>query len=70
MNSFLTIFPLQVSSNTGFKRAARMKMFDIPMVTHSARALTELKQIELCEMWNVELKTIVNPVLLHNLYMK
>lgn len=40
---------ITVSSNIGFKRAARMKMFDIPMVTHSARALTELKQIELCE---------------------
>lgn len=40
---------ITVSSNIGFKRAARMKMFDIPMVTHSARALTELKQVELCE---------------------
>ena len=42
----------QVSSNVGFKRAARMKMFDIPMVTHSARALTELKQIK--PLWKVK----------------
>lgn len=33
-----------VSSNVGFKRAAKMKNLDIPMITHSARALTELKQ--------------------------
>jgi len=35
---------ITVSSNVGFKRAAKMKNLDIPMVTHSARALTELKQ--------------------------
>ena len=35
---------ITVSSNAGFKRAAKMKNLDIPMITHSARALTELKQ--------------------------
>lgn len=38
---------ITISSNVGFKRAAKMKNLDIPMVTHSARALTENKQIEL-----------------------
>lgn len=33
-----------VTSNNGFKRSAKMKNLDIPMITHSARALTELKQ--------------------------
>lgn len=36
-----------ISSNVGFKRAAKMKNLDIPMITHSARALTENKQIKL-----------------------
>lgn len=35
-----------VSSNVGFKRSAKMKNLDIPMITHSARALTQNKQIE------------------------
>lgn len=35
-----------VSSNCGFKRAAKMKNLFIPMINHSARALTELKQRE------------------------
>lgn len=34
-----------ISSNVGFKRSAKMKNLDIPMVAHSARALTENKQI-------------------------
>lgn len=39
---------ITVSSNRGFIRAAKMnKNFDIPMIAHSARALTENKQ---CEM--------------------
>lgn len=38
---------ITISSNGGFNRAAKMKNLDIPMVTHSARALTENKQIEL-----------------------
>ncbi|CRK90104.1 CLUMA_CG003822, isoform A [Clunio marinus] len=38
---------ITVSSNVGFKRASKMRNFDIPMITHSARALTEKKQIEL-----------------------
>lgn len=37
---------ITVSSNVGFKRSAKMKNLDIPMVSHSARALTENKQIE------------------------
>ena len=36
---------ITISSNSGFRRVAKMKQVDIPMVTHSARALTELKQI-------------------------
>ena len=39
-----------VSSNCGFKRAAKMKNLDIPMINHSARALTELKQREKIEI--------------------
>lgn len=35
---------ITVSSNVGFKRAAKMKNFDIPIISHSARALTEQKQ--------------------------
>ncbi|KAG5674079.1 hypothetical protein PVAND_004066 [Polypedilum vanderplanki] len=35
---------ITVTSNVGFIRAARMKNFVIPNATHSARALTELKQ--------------------------
>lgn len=35
-----------VSSNVGFKRAAKMKNLNIPMITHQARALTEEKQTE------------------------
>ncbi|XP_070508138.1 UPF0415 protein C7orf25 homolog [Chironomus tepperi] len=34
------------SSNCGFKRAAKMRNLDIPMINHSARVLTELKQRE------------------------
>lgn len=34
-----------VSSNVGFARAAKMKNFNVPMFTHSPRALTENKQI-------------------------
>jgi Protein of unknown function (DUF1308)/Family of unknown function (DUF5614) len=34
-----------ISSNAGFKRSAKMKNLDIPMITHSARALTEKKQL-------------------------
>ncbi|CAG9809742.1 unnamed protein product [Chironomus riparius] len=34
------------SSNCGFKRAAKMKNLDIPIINHSARALSELKQRE------------------------
>lgn len=41
---------ITVSSNSGFKRAARMKNLDIPMISHSARALTELKQREQIEL--------------------
>lgn len=33
-----------VSSNVGFMRAAKMKNFNVPMFTHSPRALTENKQ--------------------------
>lgn len=39
-----------VTSNNGFKRSAKMKNLDIPTISHSARALTENKQIE-CS-WN------------------
>jgi hypothetical protein len=35
---------ITVSSNCGFVRAAKMKNLVIPMIPHSARALTELKQ--------------------------
>lgn len=35
-----------VSSNAGFARAAKMQRLFIPMISHSARALTELKQRE------------------------
>lgn len=35
---------IAISSNAGFKRSAKMKNLDIPMITHNARALTELKQ--------------------------
>lgn len=35
-----------ITSNEGFKRAAKMKNLDIPIITHEARALTEEKQIE------------------------
>lgn len=38
---------ITVSSNVGFKRSAKMKNLDIPMIAHSARALTENKQIEI-----------------------
>jgi hypothetical protein len=40
---------ITVSSNCGFVRAARMKNFIIPNISHSARALTELKQRERIE---------------------
>lgn len=36
---------ITVSANAGFKRSAKMKNLDIPMVTHPARALTENKEI-------------------------
>lgn len=38
---------ITVSSNVGFKRSAKMKNLDIPMITHQARALTEEKQTEI-----------------------
>lgn len=38
---------ITVSSNVGFKRSAKMKNLDIPMITHTARALTEEKQTEI-----------------------
>lgn len=37
---------ITITSNAGFGRSAKMKNYEIPMVTHSARALTEMKQIE------------------------
>jgi hypothetical protein len=37
---------ITVTSNAGFGRSAKMKNYEIPMITHSARALTEMKQIE------------------------
>lgn len=36
---------IAISSNAGFQRSAKMKNLHFPMVTHSARALTEKKQI-------------------------
>jgi Protein of unknown function (DUF1308)/Family of unknown function (DUF5614) len=34
-----------VTSNRGFERAAKEKNFHIPMITHAARALGEMKQV-------------------------
>ncbi|CAO1347720.1 unnamed protein product [Diamesa serratosioi] len=40
---------ITISSNYGFSRAAKMKCLDIPVYLHTARALTEKKQIELLD---------------------